>query len=351
MGRYPWRTFSKLLIEERADWSRTKEGTARAMERKLRYLEGVVRSLHEQGAVSTMNPAKLTEGDIKALFRYLKEDRHLKPNSLRKYLTAITQLTVYAGNPTIATMRAHPVKAQQLPRGSDRSGRKSYNLETVKAFLDAARARAEASKDWYETASYGFAVLAAGFGLRPKELRALRYGDLERFCWRLKVDYSKTHPDYTALLPPIRPHVERYLELRAAALRQAGHDPEATGQLMVPNLGGRGIRHPSPEGFEGPQLRKMFEGLRQGSGITIAPKDLRTSFGQILKDAGASMDDCSSMLRHNSVQTTQRFYVELRPQDTFNKLEKLFPDSQEGDLKPKIPQKSIPANWENDYRR
>ena len=121
--------------------------------------------------------------------------------------------------------------------------------------------------------------------------------------------------------------------------------------LMVPNLGGRGIRHPDPTGFDGCHLQKMFGVLQQVSGLAIAPKDLRTSFGQILKDAGASMDDCSSMLRHESIKTTQEFYVDLRPQDTFDRLKKLFPEDQEGDLKPKTPQKSIRPDWENDYRR
>jgi integrase len=351
MGRYPWRTYSRLLIEERADWSNSKEGTVQAVTRRLAYLEGVVRSLHERGIVTTVNPSEITEGDIKSICRYLEDEKHLTPGTLKKYLTTISQITSYAGNPIVAAMRAHPVKALQLPRGCDRTGRKSYNLDTVKSLLDAARTRAEGSKDWYEVATYGFTVFAVGFGLRPKELRALRYGDLERFCWRLKVGYSKTHPDYTAMLPPIRPHVERYLELRAAALRQAGHDPEARDMLMVPNLGGRGIRHPDAAGFDGPQLRKMFAALRRTTGLAICPKDMRTSYGQILKDHGATLDDCSSLLRHNSIQTTQKFYVELRPQDTFDKLKQLFPDGQEGEQKPANPPKSIRPDWENDYRR
>jgi hypothetical protein len=83
MGRYPWRTYSRLLIEERRDWSRTKEGTVQAMERRLRYLEKVVMELKDQGRLSSANPAKLTEKDIGELFRYFREERASNPLPFR----------------------------------------------------------------------------------------------------------------------------------------------------------------------------------------------------------------------------------------------------------------------------
>jgi integrase len=329
MGRNPWKTYTTRLLTERADWSRSKEGTSQAMERKLRYIGGVVLALRDSGKLSTANPQKLTEDDIVKLFEHFKS-LNLKPGTIHKYQVAIQHITTYADNPIIITMRNHPVKRMKLPRCSSATGRRSFSMKTVTAFLDGAKAKAEASEDWYPTAAYGFAVLAAAFGVRPKESRAIRYNDLERYCWRLRVGYSKTHPDYTSMLPPMEGHMIRYLELRAKAFKARAMDPENGDTLMVPCLKSPGIRRANAEGFSGPQVRVMFRGLRGGPGAPpIAPKDLRTSFGQILMDnCGASLDECSQLLRHESVKTTQQFYVELRPEDMFEKLRKRFEDHE-----------------------
>jgi integrase len=338
MGRNPWKTFSDRLITARADWSRTKEGTAQAVKRKLDYIGTVMHMLRDRNPQPdpedprrefSCNPARMGELEVKILFQYFEHEKKLKPNTLRPYLSIVTQLCSSAGNPVLATMRANPIKRRELPRGYAMTGRRSFNLKTVLSFLDSAKARAETSNDWYDTATYGFTVLAAGFGLRPKELRAIRYGELEKHCWRLRVGFTKTNPDYTCLLPPILPHIERYLELRTRALKAGGQDPENGKLPLVPYLDNPRTRLVGEEGLTGAQLREMFKGLREATGTPIAPKDLRTSFGQILKDAGASMDQCSTQLRHASVKTTQQFYVELRSEDTFSQLQKLFSKGEE----------------------
>lgn len=348
MGRYPWTEYSVEMIRERVDWSRKKEGTTQAMTRKLRYLGGIAAGLKRRGEISTTNPRKMRENDVASLFRYLRDDMRLKPNTLRKYLTAVTMLTSFAGNSVVTTMRANPVKRMALPHGACRSGRKSFNLKTVQAFLEAAREKAEASADWWDKAAYGFAVLAAGFGLRPKELRAVRVQDLEKFCWRLKVGYSKEQPDYATLLPPLQGHLEHYLEFRAVELQGAGQNP-AEG-LLVPWLETGRVKTKEDGTWTGNQLRAMFEDLRKVANVPISPKDLRTSFGQILKDHGYTMDDCSLALRHGSVATTQKWYVELRPEDTFSKLQQLF--NKEDEERKTVPKKeSIAPLWETSSYR
>jgi integrase len=324
MGRFPWTTYSKLLIEERRDWSRTREGTVQAMERRLRYIGRIVQDLKDQGRLSTTNPAKLTEKDIGELFRYFKEERGLKPPTLQKYLNTVNQVTAIAGNPVVMTMRQHPVKRQQLPKRTSKAAKRSFTLETVLTFLDATKIQAENLDEWWYVARYGFAAFFAGFGLRQKELRAARLRDLEIHCWRLRVDHAKTEPDYVSLLPPFEGHVLRFLELRKKAFEARGLDPGAGNTLIIPYLPTPGTRDIGLEGFTGSQVRTMFTELRQATGIPISPKDLRTSFGQILMDAGASMDECSAQLRHASVSTTQKWYVDLRSEDTYNRLQDLF---------------------------
>lgn len=316
MGRNPWLKFSLQLVEERADWSRTKEGTAQERIRKLRHLGKIVEQLHEQGRLTTTNPARMGERDVMNLFGELKS-RGLKSGTMLKYLGIMSQLCALADNAIIAQLRAHPIKAQQLPHGNGKAGKRSFRLETVLAFLEVARARAEKSDAWWDVVAYGLVAFAAGFGVRPKELRALQYADLEKYCWRIRVDFSKTVPDYTTLLPPVRPHVERFLQLREAHLGRQGN-PQ-----LFPELAGPGMRE-SGETVTSNQVRKMFARIGEEAGVDIAPKDLRTSYGQVLMDCGATIETTSRLLRHASVATTQRWYVDLRPDDSYDKLQALF---------------------------
>jgi len=321
MGAYPWRTWTRKLVEARVDWSRGKEGTAQAMSRKLHYLGEQVHELWESGQLTTANPQYLTVRDVGILFAHLREIRHLAPATLHKYLTAVAQITAFAGNSVIAAMRQHPVDRAGLPHGARRAGKRSFGLEAVLGLLGVARARAEASDAWYETAAYGCAVLAAGFGLRSKELRATRIQDLETAIWRLKVSNPKTRPDYAVLLPPIQEHLERFLELRRERLEARGMDTKAG--LMLPAIKGRGIRYDGIE-MSGPQVRRVFKELRVEKGPSIAPKDMRSSYGQIVHNFGAKMETCCRLLRHDSIKTTEEFYVDLVADTSYETLQSLF---------------------------
>ncbi len=338
MGRYPWNCYARKLIEERVDWSTTKDGTRNERERRLRYLGKVVRELVDRGEMSTTNPRAMKKDDILALFRHLKEAKRLAPNTLRKHLALVQQITAIAGNSVVYTMRNHPVDSQKLPRGTGQAGKRSFNTKAVLAFLDAARARAEASAEWWDTAAYGAAVLAVGFGLRPKELRAAEIGNLDKVGWMLRVGYSKTEPDYTTLLPPFEDHLVRYLELRARTLERAHMDPKKG--LMLPALESRGIRNPGGT-LGSNHVRKMFSEIRGLCGIPISPKDMRTSFGQILFDNKEPLDKCSKHLRHGSTKTTEQFYLKLRPQDTFERLKQLFEKAEQEDGKKEMPKEGI----------
>ena len=318
MGRNPWLKYSRQLVSERADWSRTSEGTAQERTRRLRHLGELVVSLHSNCELTTTNPARMGERDILTLFATLKA-RGLKPGTMLKYLGIMSQLCAIAGNAIISQMRAHPIKNQMLPHGSGKAGKRSFRLESVLAFLESARTKAETSSDWWDTAAYGVAAFAAGFGVRPKELRALRLADLEKYCWRLRVGFSKTHPDYTTMLPPIQSHIERFLEMRT---RYTSAD------TIFPAIKGRGILNDN-EQLSSNQVREMFEEIGKRVGLDIAPKDMRTSYGQVLMDFGAGIETTSRLMRHDSVATTQRWYVDLRPDSGFDKLQDLFAQPQE----------------------
>ena len=132
----------------------------------------------------------------------------------------------------------------------------------------------------------------------------------------MRVGFSKTTPDYTTMLPPIQEHIEKFLELRTQHLT-------VETLFLFPAIKGPKIQKDA-EQLSSNHIRKMFVEIGEVVGLDIAPKDLRTSYGQVLMDWGAGIETTSRMLRHASVATTQQWYVELRPDDSFEKLQELF---------------------------
>jgi integrase len=68
------------------------------------------------------------------------------------------------------------------------------------------------------------------------------------------------------------------------------------------------------------QIALSHRQFAKATGIQIRPKDGRTSFGQNLIDHGFTVDEVSKRMRHATVATTQNFYIELRPDDDFERL-------------------------------
>lgn len=52
----------------------------------------------------------------------------------------------------------------------------------------------------------------------------------------------------------------------------------------------------------------------------------------MLKDHGVPIEDCSVLLRHTNVKTTQAYYVSLRPDKAFKNVDKYFEDEPEKGL-------------------
>jgi integrase len=84
------------------------------------------------------------------------------------------------------------------------------------------------------------------------------------------------------------------------------------------------VRKVKPVVYTAQALGKMFRELGTYVGVPIRPKDGRPSFGQALKDHGVPIEDISIRMRHTSVQTTQKYYVELRPDKDFRALDRYW---------------------------
>lgn len=118
--------------------------------------------------------------------------------------------------------------------------------------------------------------------------------------------------------------------MRAEYMTAKGLNPHDPNLPIVPYLDKPGGIEKGIEFYSGPVVRKMFNQLRKVTGIPISPKDLRTSYGQVLKDRNVPIEQVQVHLRHTSVQTTQAFYATLRPDKAYKELDRYFQEPVNG---------------------
>src|SRR5439155_6109395 len=120
--------------------------------------------------------------------------------------------------------------------------------------------------------------------------------DLESGAWRVrdpKVEQALASDGYSVLIfSGARPMLSRYLALRDIRLKEVGLNPEAV-EPLFPNENGE---HYSDSGWRMARYKAYEE-----AGIDGNYKTLRPTFGQRLKDRGASIEAVSKALRHKSV--------------------------------------------------
>ena len=349
MGRFPWLTYSNAFVEAvKKDLSNGKQGTVQEMTRKLRMLGRYMNELKARGLVKAtpfsikagrrydsknVNPMFLTKDDIEAYVRWARDEKGMKNSTISKQIGLLKGLTVFVGNLVIVNMKMLPGRSG-LPSPPPVGPKVCFSEETVISFLKAAQKQAELTNCWWDIAGFGFAVIYSGTGLRPKEARKALLKDLDTVNNRLWVGSPKgkgewTEGDFALILKPFRPFLHAYLQLRHAYMTRRGLNPTESGKPLIPRLKASTLPTVDPVFFEASNVRNMFERLRKLTGIAFRPKDGRPSYGQMLKDHGVPIEDCSVFLRHTNVKTTQAYYVSLRPDKAFKSVDKYFEEEHE----------------------
>jgi len=327
LGRYPWLAIVNNYIEAGAKhWSpETTSTKRRGLIRIGRNLE-LLKSLE---LISTTNPEKLTDKDIEAYDRWNAEreltdqkGKKIKIVSRVKDIEMINGLTLFCGNPVVEAMRKMPGH-QGLPKRPALGPKVSYSEKTVLSVLETALNAAREAvrpKQWGAIATLGWLVIENGFGPRPREARMLQLGDLDIRQFKIRVNHPKgegqwADGDWVTLIPTFAPYMIEFLKLRANFLTQTGIDPNDLQIPLIPKIvKGR------TEIYSSKQVALTHRKLAKATGIKLRPKDGRTSFGQNFIDHGFTVDEVSKRMRHATVATTQRFYIELRPDDDFERL-------------------------------
>lgn len=313
MGRFPYLILLKSYLTEIEPYY--KESTMQEMTRKLRWIHTVLQDLKAEGKARTTSPKMMKERDIAAFIGWCND--HLDSSTTRKYLGYFERFLGWCGNPVFQQMRLK--KHIRIPKPKRKSIRalSQRTMDTIKAGAD--------KIDGWDGAVAGFALeVYSVTGLRVSELRLARVDDLDLKRWRLKVSHPKgdgswASPDEEVPIPESsKLVVSDFLAERREMLDRIGVNQCGPLIPFFPK------NHGEPTHWSEGMWRKLKRKVVEVSGIPFRWKDLRPTFAQICKDKGMDIELISKMLRHTSIETTQRYYARIRSEVAFEEFERIW---------------------------
>lgn len=158
-------------------------------------------------------------------------------------------------------------------------------------------------------------VTALGTGLRLGELLGLAWEDIEAARLRVRKElvyrdgrYSREEPKTprSKRTVPLAPHVAAALDAHRDRLVAAGFVPTSTGPVFVNTTGGA---------LSGSWVTHHFYDLLAAAGVERLPfKNLRSTFGSRLFDAGVPDRTIADLMGHTRTRTTQKHYIATTPE-------------------------------------
>ena len=313
--RYPFLEAAKIFLNSHVAYFG--ENTLRQRRRDLRVMARDLWSLRRNGLVTTTRPDRLSEADVAALVVYwrTRDSRYhgpMKPQTQRKYISILEMFLNANGNPVVSNMRR--MRRLRVPTAPDSP------IETLTTDqLDAIRRAAESMSGWKSSVARLLVVLLPACGLRRREIRLARLADLDLQRWRIRVTHPKgegawASDDVAPILPSARQAVLDFLEERKAFLDGAAHE------ALIPIRwadGTIGYWSDAPFG-------KLKAELERRSGVRFSLRMFRSTFAQVAKDYGVTIESVSKALRHKTTKTTETYYARIRADDAFADFEEKF---------------------------
>lgn len=284
--------------------------------RKWRNLRTTYRDLEALGLAR--RPAQIEESDVEALLLRWKtrpprwRGASLDRSTQAKYLSDLEGFLDWCGNPVVSNLRRK--RRRLLPRPTSKP-----IVPLSEDDLDRLRRSAEMLEGWRGVVARFLIAFLPYTGLRPKEFRLARLQDLDLANWRILVAHPKGEDtwavaDFAPILGPAHEALREFLAERETYL--AGEESD----WLVP--------YRCPGGALGPWddsvLLKLKSELAERGGVRFSLKTFRTTFAQLAKDRGASIEAVSKALRHKTTKTTEAYYARIRADDAFADLERAF---------------------------
>lgn len=304
-GKYPTSSSIKKYIE--ATRHAYAPSTQREIKRKLRY---ILTELRDLGAPRT--PQKFKECHIRVFLDWM-DRKGLDNETKRKYLKLLKDYLAFYDNDIIGRMLAK--KYIKIPKAPPKEIT-ALSLELVHAIH-----KSTEMIDGWEGSVARFITMAYPYtGLRPSELRTMKYEDISPVTWILRVSHPKGEDTYgikrkVGILPQLRPAFLVYLKEREDFLKSKGIPVNS--EPLIPNRRGTGY-------WSAALFRKLKGDIQRISGIKFKLKDYRSTFCQLAIDLGADISAVSKVMGHNSTLTTEKHYGRIRDDPAISEIERAF---------------------------
>jgi integrase len=265
--------------------------------------------LHLKPELGRLKLRDLTKMHVQAMFNRKAKD--LSPSSLRSLKATLHKAMAQAVDWDLLVK--NPADRIRLPRLA-RARRETLSREGVAAFFDAAGETSPRFEALY--------VLAVATGMRPGELLALKWRDVDLARGTVEVratltdgpkgpeirDSTKTHRDRAIALPPsavaaLKAHALRQKKerMRYKGLWPEGAHPHAG--LVFPSVAGTVMRRQNLQ-------KRSFKPLLRAAGLPdMRMVDLRHSFATLMRASGEDLKSVQVAMGHSTIKTTGDYYT------------------------------------------
>lgn len=300
MGRYPFMTAANDYLEAMSGV--LAPSTWKERERRLRRMNKDLLELEASRQITTANPWNMTDRDVLAYISALRS-RGLKDSGMSHNVDALTAVLRWVGNGSADKARqrfAHhfPRKTQAMLDPMSDEERDVVIRAAMKVDV----------KDWRRIEAYGLCVAAICSGLRPQEIRNATINDLDLDNEVLHAEMVKGKNRYgdprdSAIHPDGLPFLRRYLQVRAAKLRELG----LTTDTLFPAI--RSLKAGKPDVYSANSTTMLRNIVAGDTGVTFNLQKTRRTWGQVALDDGVPLDAVSRMMGHKTSRTTETYYA------------------------------------------
>lgn len=310
LGRYPFAAGINPFIDSRkGTWD--PETTMPEERRKLQQIGRMFEDLKSQGRVSTTDPRHIKRSDVQ---EFMVELRKVDPSFQQPQMRRLKQYLRFFKNYVIEDMKSDGIK---LPKAHKKPIRAIDPHDLILIF-----ATVKELEGWTGSVARGMLSLYFATGARPTELRLAHFEDLNLkkrtfFVRHPKGEGSWASPEIVNIIrEDMVPMIECYLRERSEHLRGGG-DNKAT--ALFPNvLGKNGF-------YSANRFRMIKEKVAKESGVEFKLKDFRSTLTTVTINGDLSrLGAMSAQLRHESPNTTHKFYNKIERCVASKKLKDLW---------------------------
>jgi integrase/recombinase XerD len=315
MGRYPFMNAAHQYLE--AMKGLLAETTWIEYERRLRRMDKDFKTLLDAKVIDNYNPWKMTDKDVMAYLKLLKA-RGMKPSGICHNVDMLNSVLHFVGNSSMDKARLR--FAQSFPKRNFLRYDPIHDDDRINIIQSANNV---SDKDWQLMLGYGITIVGICTGLRPKEIRLAKIGDLNLEGGVLHTDHVKGENSYgearnTGIHPDGIPFLRRYVKVRAMMTAKAAPTCEA----LFPAI--QDMRRSGDGYYSANGLTILRQKVIAQTGVKYDCRACRRTFGQTSVDANIPIESISRMMGHSNTNTTEKYYCRKTSESAISDAQKMW---------------------------